>query len=97
VPEGREHAVERIVGERQLLGVALDELDLDARGGGLLAPRVEQLRRQVEPGHLRAGPGRRQGRVARAAATSSTSIPAPTPARSTTSSPTWLMYSDRAA
>ena len=50
--EARRHAVERSVGERQLLGVSLDELDLDARCRGTLALLVEQLRRQVETGDL---------------------------------------------
>ncbi len=53
--------------ERQVLGVALDELDLGSGLGGALARDVEQARRDIEPGHLRAGECRRDPSVARAA------------------------------
>jgi len=56
-PERREHTVEAAVLERQVLGVALHPLDLDARLRGSLARPDEQLGREVERGHACAQPG----------------------------------------
>ena len=62
--EHRQHAVEALVVEGQVLGVALDPVDRDAvprrRGGGGL----EQLGREVEADDLRSGGGGRHGDVA---------------------------------
>jgi hypothetical protein len=65
--EGGDHAVEARVGERKLLGVALDPLDLDARVGGVPAGVLEQLRRHVEPDDLHAAERGRDRDVASAA------------------------------
>jgi hypothetical protein len=64
VPERGEDAVERIVRERQLLGISLDPFDIDAFSRGLLAATVEQLRNEVEAGHASAGASGGDGRVA---------------------------------
>ena len=55
MPERREDAVERVVGERKLLGVRLDPFDLDPGRRGLPPPAFEQLGNEIEPGHLGAG------------------------------------------
>jgi hypothetical protein len=59
--ERRQHHVEALVLERQLLGVPLDPLDLDSGLGGQRATGNKQLRRQVHPDHpasCRRGPER---------------------------------------
>ena len=54
------------VRERQCLGVALDELDLEALGGGALAALVEQRRHVVDADGRAAEPRGRDRRVAAA-------------------------------
>ena len=61
---GREHrpvdgndAVERAIGERERLGVALDEADIESLGLRPLAPSVEQRRDVVDPHHAAAEAG----------------------------------------
>ena len=73
--ERREHHVEAAVLERQVLGVALDPVDLDAGGGGALASAVEQLGREVEAGHARAELAARIATLPVPVARSSTSMP----------------------
>ena len=70
---GREHraedggdGIERRVRERQCLGVALDELDLEPLGGGAHAALVEQGRHVVDADGRAAEPGGRDRRVAAA-------------------------------
>jgi hypothetical protein len=62
--ERRQDAVEALVVERQVLGVALDPVDDDVMPGGAVARRVEQLGREVEPDDLRSGCGGADGDVA---------------------------------
>jgi hypothetical protein len=64
VPEGREDAVEAVVGERKLLGVALDPLDLDPCGLGPGATGLKQFRRRVKASDMSARASRRKGSVA---------------------------------
>ena len=70
---GREHraedgrdGVERRVGERQRLGVALEQLDVEALGGGALAAALEQRRHVVDADRGAAVPGGGDGGVAAA-------------------------------
>ena len=56
---GHDH-VERLVRERQVLGVGLDPLELEALCLRDLTTGVEQLRRQVAGGDLGAATGGRQ-------------------------------------
>ena len=65
--EGRQRDVERVVVERQTLGVALDELDLEPLGAGALGGAVQQLRARSR--------GRSPGDQRRAAA--SVALPLP--------------------
>ena len=55
--EGGEHDVEACVGAGQLLGVALDPVQLDPGVGSRLPTGLEQLRCEVEPGHTGTGLG----------------------------------------
>ncbi len=60
----RHHDVVGLVRERQVLGIGLDPLELDARDLGAAAPGLEQLGRQVAGGHARAALRRRDRGVA---------------------------------
>ena len=62
----RDHDVEGLVGEREVLGVALDPVELEAGSPRAAPSRLEQLGRQVERGHDGARGGGRQRGVARA-------------------------------
>ena len=73
--ERREDAVEAAVLERQVLGVALDPVDLDAGRGGALAAAVEQLRGEVERRDAGAERAARSAALPVPAAMSSTSMP----------------------
>ena len=66
--KGRHHDVERVVGERQIRGVALDPLDLDPGLGGAAAARLEELRGDVGGGDPRPALGRPDRDVAVAGA-----------------------------
>jgi hypothetical protein len=57
--EGRDHAVEAFVGERQVLSVALDPLDVDGRLGGASPGVLEELGREVQADDFR--PAERSG------------------------------------
>ena len=63
-PEDREGGVERLVGERDLLGVAFTEIDADPLGSGALAAALEQGGDVVDAGHDAAEPGGGDRRVA---------------------------------
>jgi hypothetical protein len=67
VTEGGEDAVEARALERQLLGVALDPLDLDSSGLRFAASGVEEFWREIEARHVGTGARRGQRGVARAA------------------------------
>lgn len=56
--ERRQHDVEVVVVEREILGVALDPVDDHVALGGAPAGGLEQLRRQIDADDLRAGGGR---------------------------------------
>ena len=65
-PEHRGHRVERAVGERQRLRVALEQGHVEPFGGRPLAAAVEQARDVVDADRLAAEPCGRDGRVAAA-------------------------------
>ncbi len=64
--EDRRDGVEGAVGERQRLGVALDELDVEALGGGAPAAALEQGRHVVDADGVAAEPRRGDRGVAAA-------------------------------
>ena len=73
--EHRQHAVEGLVLERKLLGVALDPIDRDGVLVGAPAGCLEQLGREIEADDPRAGVRRGIAALPVPVATSSTSWP----------------------
>ena len=63
-PDNRQHGVEGAVGEPEVLGVTLGELDLQALGRRPRPAPFQQLGHVVDAGHLAAAAGRGQGGVA---------------------------------
>ena len=64
--ERRDDSVEALVRERQVLGVALDPLDIDAGLGGATSRMLEELRRDVQADDLRTAACRGNGEGASA-------------------------------
>ena len=67
-PEDRHRHVELTVGERQVLGVSLDELDAEALGRGAFAAALQQRRDVVGADHATPAAPRRGDRAVAAAA-----------------------------
>jgi hypothetical protein len=65
--EHRQHRVELVVAERQVLCVRVTKLRVEAFGNSTLARRLEQRRHVVHPHRRRARPRGGKGRVAVAA------------------------------